>query len=458
MLRLVWSRLVSQVLRRQAKGHRCRRAFARQPFIILVFEDPYTYHRLLTSVKPVEITLSMPLYARLGAGWELVPESKIAVLVRYLKFGFSTVRPRQSANRLKKLGLEPGLCCNKRAFPCMLSHSKRFRRTVRSLGRRAREIRMIAKGLLSTGHPILAHVIPMRRCNLSCTYCNEYDDFSKPVALDVMYQRLDQLAHLGTTIITISGGEPLLHPELDKIIARIRRHGMLAGMITNGYLLTAERIQRLNRAGLDHLQISIDNVKPDDVSKKSLKVLDKKLQLLAEHAEFHVNINSVVGGGIHHPQDALVVGKRALELGFTSTVGIIHDGDGQLQPLGDAEREVYSAMRAMEKSSYARVNGFQDNIAHGRENAWRCRSGARYLYICEDGLVHYCSQQRGYPAKPLLEYTEADIRREYRTAKSCAPRCTVACVHQVAYIDGWRGKQDLAPALVEQPSGLVQIQ
>jgi len=317
---------------------------------------------------------------------------------------------------------------------------------------------MIAKGLLSTRHPILAHVIPMRRCNLSCTYCNEYDDVSKPVTLDVMFARLDRLAELGTTIITISGGEPLLHPELDKIIARIRHHGMLAGMITNGYLLTAERIQRLNHAGLDHLQISIDNVMPDDVSKKSLKVLDRKLQLLAEHAEFHVNINSVVGGGIHNPKDALVVGRRALELGFTSTVGIIHDGDGQLQPLGDVERDVYSAMRAMEKSSYARVNGFQDNIAHGRENQWRCRSGARYLYICEDGLVHYCSQQRGYPAKPLLEYTVADIRREYRTPKSCAPRCTVACVHQVAYIDGWRGEQDLTPAQVEQPSGLVQIQ
>jgi len=64
------------------------------------------------------------------------------------------------------------------------------------------------------------------------------------------------------------------------------------------------------------MQISIDNVKPDDVSKKSLKVLDKKLQVLAEHAEFHVNINSVVGGGIHNPDDALVVGRRALELVF----------------------------------------------------------------------------------------------------------------------------------------------
>jgi MoaA/NifB/PqqE/SkfB family radical SAM enzyme len=270
----------------------------------------------------------------------------------------------------------------------------------------------------------------MRRCNLSCAYCNEYDDHSKPVPLEVMYQRLDRLAELGTTIITISGGEPLLHPDLDPIIARIRRRGVIAGMITNGSLLTAERM------------------------------LDKKLKLLAEHGAFHVNINSVVGGGIHHPKDALVIGKRALELGFSSTVGIIHDGDGQLQPLRDQEREVYMAMRSMEKSSYAQINYFQDNIAHGKENHWRCRAGARYLYVCEDGLVHYCSQQRGYPAKPLLEYTAEDIRREYRTVKSCAPRCTVACAHQVAYMDFWRGPQDLAPSPVEdrQPQGLVQLQ
>ena len=316
---------------------------------------------------------------------------------------------------------------------------------------------MIAKGLADTDHPILAHVIPMRRCNLACTYCNEYDDVSKPVAIEVMYQRLDRLADLGTTIITISGGEPLLHPDLDLIVAHIRRRGMIAGMITNGYLLTGDRIGRLNRAGLEHLQISIDNVMPDQVSKKSLKVLDKKLQLLAEHADFHVNINSVVGGGIRTPQDALVIGRRALELGFTSTVGIIHDGEGQLQPLRDQEREVYTAMRAMEKSSYARINYFQDNIAHGKENRWRCRAGARYLYICEDGLVHYCSQQRGYPGKPLLEYTVEDIRREYRTTKTCAPRCTVACVHQVGYIDNWRDPQTLSVS-ESRPQSLVQIQ
>jgi MoaA/NifB/PqqE/SkfB family radical SAM enzyme len=329
-----------------------------------------------------------------------------------------------------------------------------------ALHRRTREWIMISKALVSTRHPVLAHIIPMRRCNLSCSYCNEYDAVSKPVALETIYQHLDKLASLGTTIITISGGEPLLHPELDDIIRHIRQHGMIAGLITNGYLLTASRIERLNRAGLEHLQISIDNVEPDEVSKKSLKVLDKKLQLLAEYAEFHVNINSVVGGGIHNPHDALVIGKRARQLGFTSTIGIIHNGDGQLQPLDAVERSIYHQMKKLEKGSYSRINRFQDNIANGRPNNWRCRAGGRYLYICEDGLVHYCSQQRGYPAKPLTQYTLADVRREYFTEKSCAPHCTVSCVHQVSYLDFFRSPQkaQLNPPSPSEAPDLVQIQ
>jgi MoaA/NifB/PqqE/SkfB family radical SAM enzyme len=235
----------------------------------------------------------------------------------------------------------------------------------------------------------------------------------------------------------------------------MRKRRIVSGLITNGYLLVADRIKRLNQAGLEWLQISIDNVNPDEVSKKSLKVLDRKLELLAEHAEFHVNINSVVGSGVSNPQDALTIGKRALELGFSSTIGIIHDGTGQVQPLNDEERSVYHEMKNLEKRSFTRVNAFQDNIALGRPNQWRCRAGARYLYICEDGLVHYCSQQRGYPGIPLENYTLSDIRREFQTEKSCAPHCTVSCVHQVSVLDAWRAPQQPAPPVA---SGLVQIE
>jgi MoaA/NifB/PqqE/SkfB family radical SAM enzyme len=327
--------------------------------------------------------------------------------------------------------------------------------------RKAREYAMVVRGLADTSHPMLAQIIPARFCNLSCGYCNEYDKVSEPVPLDEMLRRIDHLGRLGTAMIGISGGEPLTHPDLDEIIRRMRRTGAIAGMITNGYLLNVDRIERLNRAGLDHMQISIDNLVPDDVSLKSLKVLDKKLVMLSQYAEFHVNINSVVGGGFKNPNDALVIGRRALELGFESTIGIIHDGSGQLKPLLPEEAKVYFEMTHRRKTNYSRFDKFQEAIAQGRPNEWRCRAGARYLYICEDGLVHYCSQQRGYPGVPLAEYTTADVKREFLTAKSCAPNCTIGCVHRISYIDHWRAPQTsmVSPGgdVAETPA-LVQIQ
>ena len=251
------------------------------------------------------------------------------------------------------------------------------------------------------------------------------------------------LAALGTAAIVISGGEPLLHPELDDIIRRIRQRGILATLITNGYLLTPGRIKRLNRAGLNYLQISIDNVTPDEISRKSLKVLDKKLRTLASDAEFAVNINSVVGSSIRNPEDALVITRRALDLGFMSTVGIIHDSGGQLLPLNEQQQETYGQLvRLGEKSTFtfAYYNQFQNNLARGLPNDWHCRAGSRYLYICEDGLVHWCSQQRGYPGIPLEQYTQEHLDREYQSVKSCAPYCTISCVHQVSMIDRFREK------------------
>ena len=93
--------------------------------------------------------------------------------------------------------------------------------------------------------PVAAQIIPIRRCNLSCPYCNEYDDCSEPVPTHEMLRRIDKLATLGTGVVTLSGGEPLLHPDLDEIVRRIRSHGRIATLITNGYLLSRTRIARL---------------------------------------------------------------------------------------------------------------------------------------------------------------------------------------------------------------------
>src|SRR5437868_13545513 len=212
--------------------------------------------------------------------------------------------------------------------------------------RKIRSAREFVRGLTHTAHPLLAQIIPIRRCNIDCGYCNEHDKVSDPVPTPVLNARIDKLKQLGTSVVAFSGGEPMLHPDLDDLIRHIRRRGMMAGLITNGYFLVPKRIHELNDAGLDFLQISIDNVEPDEVSKKSLRLLDKKLQHLKEHAAFDVNINSVLGGGIKNPEDARTINNRARELGFSTSIGIIHDGAGRLKPLGPVERKVYDDVSA----------------------------------------------------------------------------------------------------------------
>ena len=309
---------------------------------------------------------------------------------------------------------------------------------------------MFARALKSARHPILAQIVPIRRCNLSCAYCNEYDKSSEPVPTQLMLGRVDRLAMLGTSAIDISGGEPLLHPDLDVIIRRIRQRGILAGLLTNGYLLTRERIERLNQAGLDRLQISIDNVTPNDVSHKSLQLLDRRLEILSAHAEFDVNINTVLGAAVGNAEDALAIASRGLALGFNASSGLIHDGHGQVAALTDRHREVYDRIVGLTRGFFSHAHDymFQWNLARGLPNQWHCGAGARYLYICEDGLVHWCSQQRGYPGRPLDEYSHQDLDRELRTVKSCAPYCTVSCVHRVALLDRLRERPEETIAAV----------
>jgi MoaA/NifB/PqqE/SkfB family radical SAM enzyme len=311
-----------------------------------------------------------------------------------------------------------------------------------SARRGARFAAAVGWALIHKDHPLIVHLIPMRRCNLACAYCNEYDATSSPVALAEVVRRVDRLAALGTSVVTLSGGEPMLHPELDAVIRAIRKRGMFATLITNGYLLSRERIRALNAAGLDQLQISIDNVEPDEVSKKSLRLLEPKLRWLAEEARFAVNINSVVGGGIKRPADAVTITRRARELGFSCTVGILHDGRGQLRGLSPDELAVYRELKTVRGLTIGRINDlWQENLVAGKPNDWRCRAGARYLYVDEFGLVHYCSQQRGAPGIPLERYTRADIRREHWTPKACSPFCTVNCAQQASLVDRWRDPQ-----------------
>lgn len=306
---------------------------------------------------------------------------------------------------------------------------------LRALGRGVR-------ALVDVERPFLAQLVVTRRCNLTCGYCNEYDDFSKPVPTDVVKARLDHLAKLGTLVVTLTGGEPLLHPKLDELVAHAVSHGMVCTMISNGYAFTRRWIDRLNRAGLTLVQISIDNLEPNEVSEKSLSKIQKRLVLLREHAKFGINVNAVLGSCSPDATRTLV--SEVEKLGFFMTVGLLHDGMGQLDAgLAGAELpSLYREMRGRSKKSlFHHVGeGWEDSMIADREVPFRCRAGARYLYIDEHGTVSYCSQRRSEPAIPLLEYTSRHLREAFETPKGCEASCTLACVRRASALDEWRGQ------------------
>lgn len=303
----------------------------------------------------------------------------------------------------------------------------------------------LARALATTERPLLAHLVVTRRCNLRCAYCTEFDSTSDPLPHQELQRRIDALARLRTVVVTLTGGEPLLHPNLTEIVRSCRDRGMITTCTTNGYLLTPERIRALNEAGLHEIQISIDNVKPNDVSFKSLSILDRKLRMLRQHAAFSVNINCVLGATDGQGEEAVEVARRAKSYGFSRSVGIVHDENGRALPLTEAHREAYRQIGKLSRTVVHTFNHllFQRRLVLGQPNQWKCRAGARMLYVCEEGLVHWCSQQRGYPGIPLQEYTREDLRREFRTRKACSPFCSVNCGHQTSLLDRPRSRQTL---------------
>lgn len=302
--------------------------------------------------------------------------------------------------------------------------------------------------VLQPARPLLAQLVVTRRCNLSCGYCNEYDQVSNPVPTAELERRIDKLADLGTVVLTLTGGEPLLHPELDVLVRHAVSRGMVTTSITNGYPINRTWISKLNAARLTLLQLSIDNLDSNEMSEKSWNRLQRHLGLLRDHARFKVTVNAVLGSCSAEETRQVVEGVA--EMGFYMTVGLMHDGQGQItQGLLDGDlEEFYDEMQSRRRRSlfHRAGEGWERDLIRDGSSPWKCRAGGRYLYVDEFGMVNYCSQRRGEPGIALADYTRDDLRREFYTIKGCEDRCTVACVRRASAFDGMRGQSPVSVA------------
>jgi len=286
--------------------------------------------------------------------------------------------------------------------------------------------------------PMLAQMVIIRRCNLRCGYCNEYDRVSPPVDEHLLLKRLDKLHSLGTFGVEFTGGEPLLHPALFRLLAHASGLGFITRwIITNAYLLREQTVAALNAARLTHMQISIDGVEPNHVTVKVLKPLRKKLEMLAANARFKVTISAVIGAA--PPDEVWQVIRFAREQGFRPRVLLVHDGEGKLT-LDDREKELFHELQRFLGRASKEAGNYRNRLITGAPAPFKCRAGARYLYIDEHGMVRWCSQKIGKFGKNLMDYTVEDLKEQFCTYKPCHPYCTLGCARTASKLDEWRGQ------------------
>jgi MoaA/NifB/PqqE/SkfB family radical SAM enzyme len=208
-------------------------------------------------------------------------------------------------------------------------------------------------------------------------------------------------------------------------------------MTTNGILLTRDMIEGLNQAGLTDVSVSVDGVKPSATTVKVLETLRNRLELLARYAKFKVVMSAVIGSSSRAEVHEVV--DYAQSHGFQPRILLIHDENGQLR-LSPEELSLYAEVKKKVGPAAREAHDYREHLIEEGKAPFRCRAGARYLYVDESGMVRWCAQTRAGFGKNLMEYTLEDICRQFYTYKSCSDKCSVGCVRTASAYDEWRSQ------------------
>ncbi len=104
----------------------------------------------------------------------------------------------------------------------------------------------------------------IRRCNLTCKHCYSISadtEFKGELSTAETYHVLEDLKQYGVPVLILSGGEPLMRPDIFEISHRAKEMGFYVGLSTNGTLIDYDNIEQIADVGYDYVGISIDGMK-----------------------------------------------------------------------------------------------------------------------------------------------------------------------------------------------------
>jgi len=280
--------------------------------------------------------------------------------------------------------------------------------------------------------PIAAHLYVTDQCNLDCFYCSEYDNSVPHPSLDDVKMWVKKIRDLGCIRIGIQGGEPLLHPDIVEIVAYCKSVGLRTSMSTNGFKLTSDFIKGFEQAGLDSLQLSVDRMTPIPSTRKSLKTIIPKLEML-KNSKLTYNVTGVLF------KESLEEAKQVLEYGYANDIPIharlVHAGPPGTYDVETGEKSSLEAMidfQIEHKRKGDKVHtteylfDYQKSLLSGNEVDWTCVAGYKYFFVSAQGKFWWCSINR-HPNIDLMDVTP-ELLRSFFHKKDCQSGCGVYCV------------------------------
>jgi pyrroloquinoline quinone biosynthesis protein E len=269
------------------------------------------------------------------------------------------------------------------------------------------------------------------RCPLQCVYC------SNPVELDKHRQELDtaawvRIVHeaeaLGVVQLNLTGGEPLLRDDLESIIAAARTRELYTNLITSGAPLTRDRLTRLQAAGLDAVQISLqDTTSEGAVAIAGVDRYDAKMKAvewttslglpLTINVVLHRDNLDRVGEFIALAEQ---VGAQRVELANTQYLGWALANRAKLLPT----RAQLERARGLADEARARLRGKMEvlfvlpDYYADRPRACMDGWGRRFIVVAPDGLVLPCHAAHTLPGLDFPRATEVSIHQAWHEGEA----------------------------------------
>jgi len=116
--------------------------------------------------------------------------------------------------------------------------------------------------MMGTGPVVIWNLI--RRCNLTCKHCyatSADTDFPGELDTNEVYQVMDDLKSFGVSVLILSGGEPLMRPDIFDISRRAKDMGFYVGLSSNGTLIDKNNIDDIVDIGYDYVGVSVDGMR-----------------------------------------------------------------------------------------------------------------------------------------------------------------------------------------------------